>query len=79
MLRVGFHHVRTLLHLSQWDGHVLLLHTAAGRKTEGKGLSAVDAVVDVLLSARTLGCEWNVHIIFISPVGQSVTHRISGT
>ncbi len=48
MLCVGFHHVRTLLHLSQWDGHVLLLHTAAGRKTEGKGL-AVDAVVDVLL------------------------------
>ena len=25
MLRVGFHHVRTLLHLCQGDGHVLLL------------------------------------------------------
>ena len=41
MLRVGFHHVRTLLHLCQGDGHVLLLHTAAGRKTEGKGRSPV--------------------------------------
>ena len=78
MLRVGFHHVRTLLHLCQGDGHVLLLHTAAGRKTEGKGLSAVHAVVDVLLPARALGSKGDVHVIFISPVGQPVARRVGG-
>ena len=78
MLRVGFHHVRTLLHLCQGDGHVLLLHTAAGRKTEGKGLSAVHAVVDVLLTARALGSKGDVHVIFISPVGQPVARRVGG-
>ena len=78
MLRVGFHHVRTLLHLCQGDGHVLLLHTAAGQKTEGKGLSAVHAVVDVLLTARALGSKGDVHVIFISPVGQPVARRVGG-
>ena len=75
---IGFHHVRSVLHLCQGDGHVLLLYTASGRKAEGIGLPAVDTVIDVLFAARTLGCEWNVHIIFISPVSQSVPHRISG-
>ena len=76
MLRVGFHHVRTLLHLCQGDGHVLLLHTAAGRKTEGKGLSAVHAVVDVLLTARALGRKGDVHVVPVSAVGQPVAHRV---
>ena len=76
MLRIGFHHVRTFLHLRQRDGHVLLLHPAAGRKTEGKGLSAVHAVVDVLLPARALGSKGDVHVIFISPVGQPVARRV---
>ena len=79
MLCVGFHHVRTFLHLRQGDGHVLLLHPAAGRKTEGKSLSAVHAVVDVLLATRSLSCKWDVHVVPVSPVSQSVPNRISGT
>ena len=78
MLRIGFHHVRTFLHLRQRDGHVLLLHPAAGRKTEGKGLSAVHAVVDVLLAARTLGRKGDVHVVPVPAVGQPVARRVGG-
>ena len=77
MLCVGFHHVRTFLHLRQRDSHVLLLHPAAGRKTKGKGLSAVHTVVDVLLAARTLGRKGDVHVVPVPAVGQSVAHRVS--
>ena len=77
MPRVGLHHVRTFLHLRQRDGHVLLLHTAAGRKAEGKGLAAVHAVVDVLLAARALGRKGNVHVVPVPAVSQSVAHRVS--
>ena len=76
MLCVGFHHVRTFLHLRQGDGHVLLLHPAAGRKTEGKSLAAVHTVVDVLLAARTLGRKGDVHVVPVSAVGQPVAHRV---
>ena len=77
MLCVSFHHVRTFLHLRQRDSHVLLLHPAAGRKTEGKSLAAVHTVVDVLLAARTLGRKGDVHVIPVPAVGQSVAHRVS--
>ena len=76
MLCVGFHHVRTFLHLRQRDSHVLLLHPAAGRKTEGKSLAAVHTVVDVLLAARTLGRKGDVHVVPVSAVGQPVAHRV---
>ena len=76
MLCVGFHHVRTFLHLRQRDSHVLLLHPAAGRKTEGKSLAAVHTVVDVLLAARTLGRKRDVHVVPVSAVGQPVAHRV---